>query len=90
MSEFDPMANVPPELWAERDVALAVLQDVDRRIAAARLAALTEEPKCPECCSGVLRPKCFYELGGDCPRHEVVAAFGGSDAIRKRLAEKPE
>lgn len=89
MSEFDLMANVPAELWAERDAALAVLQDVDRRIKAARLAALTEEPTCPECGSGVLRPKCFYELGSDCPRRQVVDAYGGSTAIRQRLASGP-
>lgn len=25
---------------------------------------------CPECNSGLPRPKCFYELGGGCPRHD--------------------
>lgn len=26
--------------------------------------------KCPECASVADRPKCFYELGGSCPRHD--------------------
>lgn len=83
-------ANVPPELLAEREAALSVLHGVEGRIAQARLAALTEEPKCPECGSVVLRPKCFYELGGDCPRHEVVDAYGGHDALSRHLrALKP-
>lgn len=85
MSEFDPDANVPKELLDERDAALATLDDVKRRMAAARLATLSEEPKCPECGSGVLRAKCFYELGCGCPRFEVIDAFGGTTAIRTRL-----
>jgi hypothetical protein len=28
-------------------------------------------PVCPECKESVMRPKCMWELGGDCPRHEV-------------------
>lgn len=27
---------------------------------------------CPECKSDARRPKCMFELGGDCPRHEVL------------------
>lgn len=27
--------------------------------------------KCPECGASVWRPKCMFELGGDCPRHSV-------------------
>lgn len=33
------------------------------------------EPKCPECRSGVSRPKCFLELGGGCPRHGISDAY---------------
>lgn len=25
---------------------------------------------CPECGAGADRPKCFFEMGGDCPRHD--------------------
>jgi len=32
--------------------------------------------KCPECNSTVMRQKCMWELGGDCPRHEL------SDRVR--------
>ena len=27
------------------------------------------EPKCAGCGAGVGRPKCMFEMGGDCPRH---------------------
>lgn len=30
------------------------------------------EPKCPECHAGIARPKCAFELGGDCARHELA------------------
>lgn len=28
-------------------------------------------PKCPECHSDARRPKCLFELGGNCPRHNI-------------------
>jgi hypothetical protein len=36
--------------------------------------ALMQEPRCPElgCGCGVDRPKCFFELGGYCPRHPLA------------------
>jgi hypothetical protein len=34
---------------------------------------LAEDRTCPDCGSSVTRQKCFFELGGDCPRHEVAA-----------------
>lgn len=37
------------------------------------LIAILPEPKCPSCKVGVLRPNCMWELGSDCPRHEVRA-----------------
>jgi hypothetical protein len=36
---------------------------------------LPPEPKCPACGAGVDRPKCLFEMGGDCPRHEVRNAW---------------
>lgn len=33
------------------------------------------EPECPECGVGVDRPKCFHELGGYCPRHDLQDAY---------------
>jgi len=87
--DIDPIdAGVPPDLLAERNAAEAVLEASNKRVRAARLVALTEEPKCPECGAGVMRPKCFYEMGGDCPRHDVVAAYGEVSAIRAQLAKK--
>jgi hypothetical protein len=32
-------------------------------------------PKCPECGANALRPRCLFELGGDCPRHAVAAEW---------------
>jgi hypothetical protein len=32
---------------------------------------LATPPNCPEGCGRVDRPKCFFELGGGCPRHAV-------------------
>lgn len=34
-----------------------------------------EEPKCPECGAGVLRPKCLFELGAFCPRHPIAFEY---------------
>jgi hypothetical protein len=39
------------------------------------------EPKCPECGSRVMREKCLFELGSNCPRHGLREAF-----IRARVA----
>ena len=33
--------------------------------------------KCPECDSTVMRQKCMWKFGGDCPRHELA------DKVRK-------
>jgi hypothetical protein len=30
-----------------------------------------KEPKCSSCGVGVDRPKCMFELGNECPRHET-------------------
>lgn len=32
-----------------------------------------EGRKCPECGSDATRPKCFYEMGPSCPRHDPDA-----------------
>ena len=64
-----------------------VLSKAEQKAQAYRLSTLVTEPKCPECKSGVLRNKCFYELGGDCPRHALVGEYGGSDAIRYHLED---
>lgn len=37
--------------------------------------AATTEPTCSGCGANVLRPKCMFELGGDCPRHETREEF---------------
>jgi hypothetical protein len=31
-----------------------------------------DHPKCPECGADARRPRCLFELGGDCPRHEAL------------------
>ncbi len=46
----------------------------------AEKATPDKEPKCPTCSVGVMIQKCMFELGGDCPRHELRNQF--SSAIR--------
>ncbi len=58
---------------------------MEREIAAYRLEQITEMPRCPECGSEVDRPKCFYELGSYCPRHEVEDGYGGRSALMKKF-----
>ena len=41
------------------------------------------EPSCETCGSRILRQKCFFELGSDCPRH------GMSDAFKLVLKDDP-
>lgn len=36
---------------------------------------MTSEPECPSCGVGVDRPKCFFDLGGYCPRHPLLAEW---------------
>jgi hypothetical protein len=50
-----------------------------------RVKSLVPEPACPQCGSGVDRPKCLLELGGDCPRHEIRQKW--IEACRKKNAE---
>lgn len=33
------------------------------------------EPRCPGCRVKVARPKCVFELGSACPRHELLVAY---------------
>ena len=46
------------------------------------------EPKCPKCGVGALRPKCFWELGAACPRHDLVDAY--RIAERRQQRERSE
>ena len=41
-------------------------------------------PKCPACGATVTRPRCLFELGGDCPRHQILADFK-KDEKRRQL-----
>jgi hypothetical protein len=45
-----------------------------------------KEPKCPECGASALRPRCLFELGGDCPRHIIAADW--KKRKRKNLRKK--
>jgi hypothetical protein len=85
MDEFDE--NMPKELAAKLEEAQDAVSKIMREVIEWRLSELKKEPKCPECWSVVLRPKCFYELGGNCPRHEIVHFFGGSSKLSKRIKE---
>ena len=42
-----------------------------------------DKPKCPECGADANRPKCLWELGGDCPRHKVMAEYRKRQRDRK-------
>jgi len=57
-----------------------------------RVLSLIPEPKC-DCGVGVDRPKCMWEMGGDCPRHEVYNQWEANcralDA-RQKEAARPE
>jgi len=88
--EDDEDAGVPAELLAERDDLSKRLSAVNAKIAAARLSRLKKEPRCPECGAEVLRPKCMYEYGPNCPRHDVVALYGGGVAILEHLQSLPD
>jgi hypothetical protein len=46
-------------------------------------------PKCPDCHSTVMRPKCFLELGEDCPRHELQSAVNETIHLIEKRAELP-
>jgi len=47
--------------------------ELDRLLGVNRTAK--PEPDCPECGVGVNRPKCLFEMGPSCPRHELMAAW---------------
>lgn len=47
-----------------------------------------EEPRCPECGVNALRPKCMWELGGACPRHEVSEAYRAAQRAAKKRGSK--
>lgn len=51
-----------------------------------RLDGSLVEPKCPECNVGVDRPKCPWEMGGGCARHEILDAY--RQAQRQLLKEQ--
>lgn len=82
--------QLPAELLQRYNDAAKVLNAIDREVTQHMLSTLTEMPVCPECGSVVDRPKCFYELGGGCPRHDVVARYGGIDAIKRHFAKLAE
>lgn len=50
----------------------------------ARTNFLNAAPSCPMegCGANVMRPKCFWELGGDCPRHAIRDKYE-ADADRR-------
>jgi hypothetical protein len=83
----DLPSDLPVALSDRFHAARTTLDQVETEISTWLRAALTAEPKCPECKTGVLRPKCFFELGGDCPRQAVIELYGGGKALRERIKE---
>lgn len=55
-----------------------------------RPALCTPEPKCPECGAGVNRPKCLFEMGSDCPRHEVREEWRKGMLMAERMARSSD
>lgn len=66
--------------------ALIVWTDAQKLAAFAIHQIQANQPKCSECGSGVLRPKCAYDLNHDsCPRHEMASKIRNTiEAIRKK------
>lgn len=98
MSEFsddydprkDPTIAVELKLEYEReeeayDEARGRFNSVLKKIRAHRLTSLTEMPECSECSAGIVRNKCALELGYNCPRHEQVEDYGGSEALMRHF-----
>jgi hypothetical protein len=84
--------NVPKALAAEVVALQDQLSAKLREVRAARLAGLKAMPKCPEsgCGVEVYRPKCPWEYGGGCPRHDVCTAYGGMTALGRKFGLLPE
>lgn len=53
-----------------------------------RLDGLREMPKCPQCKESVYRPRCSFELGEQCPRLDIVAAYGGMTALGRKFGHR--
>jgi hypothetical protein len=73
-------------LLVRLDSLLEEVSSLRKVIAEQTLQELTEEPKCPACGSGVLRPKCML-ASDDCPRHLIVQELGGHDRLWTRVRE---
>lgn len=79
--------DLSPELSEELRGLQRQVHEIELSCYEARRGRLKEEPRCPECRGGVLRSKCFLELGPGCPRHEIVEYYGGNFALHRRLQE---
>lgn len=45
-----------------------------------------EEPLCPGCRSGIMRPKCLWELGSSCPRHAIRQRWESMKRLKQKRA----
>jgi hypothetical protein len=72
-------------LFDELDSAEEAVKIITSKITSQRLKQVQSEPACPDCGVGVLRPKCLWELGPECPRHELISQLGGTSALRQHL-----
>lgn len=47
-------------------------------------------PKCPECKSDARRPKCFFEYGSSCPRHNILDSWYSLNNTARNYVLKTE
>lgn len=77
--------GVDQSLFDELEDARGVIRGINAKIKVQRLKQVKLEPSCPECGTGVLRPKCAFELGSDCPRHGLISELGGRTVLVEHL-----
>lgn len=86
LEDFDA-DHVPRDLIQQLNRARREVLQARVEICKARLQALDEEPCCPECGVPVLVQVCHEGRSCGCPRHMVVEAYGGDDALRGKFRE---
>lgn len=72
--------------WACEGTGEGRLRDFMARITEGKMPPPVE-PKCEECGAGVDRPKCMWEMGAGCPRHEAKSEYS---ALKRRYARVKE
>lgn len=84
LDDFDA-DHVPRHLFDHLNQARREVIRARSEICAARLQALDKEPLCPDCGVPALAQACHEGRSSGCPRHMVVEAYGGDDALRRKF-----